>query len=190
VDAQYWNSRHLDRAPTENTVLITESLAYPAVFERKWKAVYLYACSYPALRLEEEKIAKKTALGAGGSVATTAFDFARKLLAPTASTARQGEIRIAGLDLAFPGFRTHFHGALFEENAHTISNRLRPAETASFHALRDGGPFWAEAADEGRVLTDKRLSLYARWFERELAGAANVQSLSQHGLKIAGLGQH
>jgi hypothetical protein len=62
-------------------------------------------------------------------------------------------------------------------------------ETWSVRALRDGQPFLAPAAGGGEVLTDRRLSLYAAWFEsrfREFP-AVRSYSLSPGGIAIAGL---
>jgi hypothetical protein len=114
-------------------------------------------------------------------VATTAWDFARILGASS--------IWIAGLDLSFPEFKTHFKGALFEDQALAESGRLIPAETRSVRALRDGQPFMAQAADGNRVLTDRRLSLYAAWFENRFRLYPSLRnfSLSPGGLAIPGL---
>jgi hypothetical protein len=114
-------------------------------------------------------------------VATTAWDFARLLGPPS--------IWLAGLDLGFPGLRTHFRGAVFEERALAEGYRLLPAETRSLRALRDGRPFLAPAAGSGQVLTDRRLSLYAAWFEERFRMYPHIRnrSFSPGGLAIAGM---
>jgi hypothetical protein len=156
VDPQYWNFRHLDRCGARRTWLIAESAVYPAVLRHQFRGGFLCRSQFPLGCFIEDRVDPKGALGAGGSVATSAWDFARTLGAP--------EIWIAGLDLSFPGLKTHFKGALFETRSHAESDRLVPAETRSVRALRDGRPFFAAAAGGGQVLTDQRLSLYASWF--------------------------
>jgi hypothetical protein len=129
----------------------------------------------------EDRVDPKGLLSAGGSVAATAWDFARLL--------GTGAVWIAGLDLAFPGLRTHCAGAVFENRSHAESSRFVPAATWSERALRDGGLFRAAAASGGEVLTDRRLSLYAAWFEnrfREYPGIRNFR-LFPEGLAIGGL---
>jgi hypothetical protein len=176
VDPQYWNARHLHRAAVPNTTLIAESAVYSSILKpflqnseegkNRWKMgapfkqVFFCQSLFPLGRFIEDRTDPKGILGTGGSVATTAWDFAR-LLGPEA-------IWIAGLDLAFPGRQTHFKGALFEENAHAASKRLCPAETLSVQALESGIPFFGLSAGGGKVLTDRRLSLYAAWFESRL----------------------
>ena len=107
VDPQYWNGRHLDRCPAPCTCLIAESAVYPPVLRHPFSRIFLCASLFPLGGFIEDRLDPKGKLGAGGSVATSAWDFAR-ILRPSA-------LWIAGLDMAFPGLKTHFQGALFED---------------------------------------------------------------------------
>jgi hypothetical protein len=153
---------------------------YPPVLRHQFRGSFLCRSLFPLGRFIEDRVDPKGALGAGGSVATTAWDFARVLGAPS--------IWIAGLDLSFPELKTHFHGALFETRSHAESTRSIPAETWSVRALRDGRPFLAPAAGGGQVLTDQRLSLYASWFAnrfREFPAVRNYRMVSTPGGSLA-----
>jgi hypothetical protein len=181
VDPQYWNARHLDRSPAERTWLVAESAVYPPVLRCPFRGSFLCQSLFPLGRFIEDRVDPKGALGAGGSVATSAWDFARLLGAPS--------VWIAGLDLSFPALKTHFRGALFETRSHAESGRRLPAETWSVRALRDGQPLMAAAAGGGEVLTDRRLSLYAAWFENRFREYPETRtySLSPGGLAIPGM---
>ena len=181
VDPQYWNFRHLDRVRAPETRLVTESAVYPSLFRRPFSGIFLCGSFFPMGRFIEEAVDSKGSIGSGGSVATSAWDFSRLLGA--------GTVWIAGLDLAFPERKTHFRGALFEEKSHTESCRFVTAETRNFHALRDGQPFQAKRRGGGAILTDKRLSLYAAWFENRFRQFPEVKnySFSEDGLEIKGL---
>jgi hypothetical protein len=181
VDPQFWNARHLDRCAAPETCLVTESAVYPSVLNHPFKRTFLCGSHYPLGLYLEDRIEAKGRLGAGGSVATTAWDFARCLGASS--------VWIAGLDLAFPGLKTHFKGARFEEKSLSESHRLDPAETWSVRGLLDGAPFRAPAADGGETLTDKRLSLYAAWFESRFRQFPRIRNyrLFPEGLAIRGL---
>ncbi|MCL2601111.1 MAG: DUF115 domain-containing protein [Treponema sp.] len=174
VDPQFWNSRHLDcmyAPPREGGVrtrLIAESAVYPPVLRLPFGGTFLCGSLFPLGAFVEKRVDPKGLLGAGGSVATSAWDFCRTLGAR--------EIWVAGLDLAFPGGRTHFKGALFEAKALAESDRLKPAETFALSALRGGAPFHAPSVSGGRVLTDRRLSLYASWFESSLRNSPGVRN--------------
>lgn len=181
ADPQYWNARHLDRCAGAGSCLISETAVYPPVLRHPFDRLFLSSSSLPLGRFIEGRVDTKGRLGAGGSVATTAWDFARILGA--------GPLWFAGLDLGFPGLKTHFRGALFEERALAEATRLRPAESLSVRALKDGLPYYAPAADGGLVLTDKRLSLYASWFAGrfEQYPQARPRSLAPGGLAIPGM---
>jgi hypothetical protein len=181
VDPQYWNFRHLDRVRAPETRLVTESAVYPSLFRHPFKGIFLCGSFFPMGRFIEEAVDSKGEIGSGGSVATSAWDFSRILGA--------GTVWIAGLDLAFPELKTHFRGALFEEKSHTESCRFVTAETRNFRALRDGQPFLAKRRGGGTILTDKRLSLYASWFENRFRQFPEVKnySFSEDGLEIKGL---
>ena len=191
VDPQFWNCRHLDRCMNreirERTALVAESAVYPPVLNLPFKNKFLCASLFPLGEFIEKQVDSKGKLGAGGSVATTAWDFARLLGA--------NEIWIAGLDLAFPGLKTHFRGARFEERSNSESGRFNPVEKWIARALRDGFPYKApsavnaESGGVNHVLTDRRLSLYAAWFESNFRQNPQVKNyaLFQEGLAIAGL---
>jgi hypothetical protein len=180
VDPQYWNFRHLDRCAAPESWLVTEPSVYPPALRHCFRGIFLCRSNLPLGRFIEDRVDPKGALGAGGSVAASAWDFARVLGAPA--------VWIAGLDLAFPELKTHFKGALFENRSHGESRRFAPAETWALRALRDGEPFSAPGSG-GMVLTDRRLSLYASWFEnrfREFPAVKNYR-LGNQGLLIPGL---
>jgi len=185
VDPQFWNNRHLDRCVREKdnlqTALIAESAVYPPVLKLPFKHKFLCGSMFPLGMFIEKRVDPKTRLGAGGSVASTAWDFARFLGAQ--------EIWIAGLDLSFPDLKTHFRGARFEEISNSSSTRFNPVEKWVVRALRDGFPFKAPSVSGGQVTTDRRLSLYAAWFEAQFAQNKQIKNyaLFHEGLAIKGL---
>jgi len=181
VDPQYWNFRHLDRVTSINVRLVAESAVYPTVLRLPFGEIFLCGSLFPLGRFVEDRVDPKGDLGAGGSVATSAWDFIRLLGAKN--------VWISGLDLSFPELKTHFHGALFEEKFHAASCRFVPGETWNYRLLRDGHPFYAKRTGGGLVLTDERLSLYAGWFENRFRQFPAVENfcLSPEGMEIKGL---
>jgi hypothetical protein len=182
VDPQYWNARHLDRCRSPRSVLITEAAVWPSVLRFDSRATMLCSSIYPLGRYVEERLGPpKGPLGAGGSVATTAWDFARTLGCDP--------ICMAGLDLSFPDGKTHAKASLFEQRSLDAGTRLSPASSASFQAMRGGNPFQAPANDGSMVTSDERLSLYSSWFSRKLSASAETTTwnLSASGLAIQGM---
>ena len=180
VDPQYWNWRHLDGVRSPGSVLVTESAAWPAVFRFPTRATCLCSSLFPLGKFIESRTAKRGELGAGGSVSTTAWDFARHL--------GSRRIVMAGLDLGFPERKTHFTGSVFEERAHATSSRLDTAESAGYRALYGAGPYPVPDYAGNAVLTDKRLILYAWWFESRLASSPDhpTSTVTPEGVKIPG----
>ena len=180
VDPQYWNSRHLDVLDLRDTILISESATHPNVFRHSYRALFLSGSVFPLgsfLEPEEEAPHK---LGAGGSVTTTAWDFARFLGAE--------RIYLSGLDLGFPEKRTHYRGSFFEQRLFSLSERLQPYEGHIFDYLHSGQPFYHENYSGGYTLTDRRLIIYRQWFEEQMtASQAVTYTLSPEGIKINGL---
>lgn len=185
-DPQYWNYLHTAGLDTSKSVLISEAAVFPAVLRQRYRAVFLSESSVPFARYlegkgEEQNGNKDCTLAAGGSVATTAWDFARYIGAKS--------VIMAGLDLAYPGKQTHFAGSTFEEAVHTRSTRVASAEQANFNSLYSAFPSLHQDYAGGTVLTDRRMLLYAWWFESTLAKYPEVKTfnLMPHGVFIPGM---
>ncbi len=181
VDPQYWNWRHLEGLAAPSSILVTESAAWPAVFRFPCRAAFLGGSLFPLGRAIEEVVGPKGTLGAGGSVATSAWDLCRILGA--------GRIYMAGLDLGFPGGATHARASLFEQRALAAGSRLRPAENALAAALFGADPTMVPDNSGGLIRSDKRMALYAWWFESRLARAESppTWSLALRGRAIPGM---
>lgn len=177
MDAQYWNYLHLADLDISDSILITESSVYPAVFRIKTKAKFLCTSMFPLAQYIEEAIGEKGKLITGGSVATAAWDFARLLGC--------SEIIFAGLDLAFTDLQTHFKGSRFEEDINSVSSRFFSSEAASHLNLYSASPQLKEGYN-GKVLSDKRMEMYAWWFESKIAEFPDIKTykLLPLGLKI------
>lgn len=181
VDPQYWNIRHLDGLAAPESRIITELAVYPPVFRFQCKEKLLCSSIYPLGKYIEKQVKPRGELGAGGSVVTTAWDFARQCGCK--------RIFMAGLDLGFPERKTHFKGSTFEERSHRLSERLHPAETDSFNALYGAYPYEVSNYEGGKVLTDKRMALYAWWFESKCLEFPEVKTctLCPKGVGIPGI---
>lgn len=180
VDPQYWNARHLDFTKTSKTILITESAVYPSVFNHKWKEILFFSAMYPLGKLLEKNMSI-CELGAGGSVATTAWDFARFIGCT--------KIFMAGLDLGYPKKQTHIKGSTFEHWATINATYLSNAETKSVSSLFSANPIVKKDYNGNDIQTDSRMNLYAWWFESKCAEFSEIQtfSLSNKSLAIPGI---
>ena len=181
VDPQYWNTRHLDHAILNDTVLVSEPATHPRVFQLLHGDVLMCDSPFPLGTLITQAIGSKGVLGAGGSVVTTAWDLVRRSGA--------NPIWFAGIDLGFPGNRTHARGSWFEERMHLLSSRIAPAELGLFRYLHDAQPFPIKANNGGYVLTDRRMTIYRQWFEAQtqLYPESQNYNLSANGVALSGI---
>ncbi len=187
VDPQYWNSRHLDRLSIGAAILVSESSAHPRIFRllnRSRDCAFFVSSFFPLGRYLERIIGEKGSIGAGGSVATTAWDLSRYL--------GSRPIYLAGLDLGFPGRRTHASGAFFEETMHTLSCRFQPVEQMSFSYLYQAGPSLLPNYEGGATLTDRRMLIYKWWFENQMKQQERINgpatcNLSAGAVRIEGM---
>ncbi len=181
VDPQYWASRSLDWSPAVDGVLVAEPSACPRVFRRESDLFFLCSSLFPLGETLEVTVGEKGKLGAGGSVATSAWDLARLLGARP--------LYAAGLDLGFPGMRTHCRGSFAEFLWLSAADRFTPLEGSSFRSVRDIGLFMARSAGGGSTPTDRRMLLYKWWFENQLRIHPDLPSytLSAQGIAIEGM---
>ncbi|TVR91908.1 MAG: DUF115 domain-containing protein [Spirochaetaceae bacterium] len=178
VDPQYWNTRHLDAAREFSGILVSESSTHPRVFRLLNSADCVFCASlFPLGRVLEEALGHMGTLGAGGSVATAAWDLARRI--------GTSQVISAGLDLGFPGRATHCKNSFFEERARLLCSRIDPLESHSFRYLHDAAPYLTESADGGSVLTDKRMEIYRRWFENQLQQQPEPPAYTLSGAGVA-----
>jgi len=181
VDPQYWNWRHIAGLASPSSFLVSESSAWPPIFRTERRGTFLGGSLFPLGKRVEESAGVRGRLGAGGSVATSAWDLCRLMGCSS--------IWMAGLDLAYPEGRTHARASLFEQRALSSGSRLAPASLAQAAALVGGGGLEATSTEGGKVRTDQRMRLYAWWFESRLARPSSppTVSLSRGGLAIPGM---
>lgn len=181
ADPQYYAYLHIAGLKSPSSILITESAAYPAVFRFECKKIVMCASLFPLGQYIEKQIGSKGELVAGGSVSTTAWDFARFIGVK--------EIFCAGLDLGYPSFQTHIKGSTFEEAIHTKSTRLLTAEKQGSQILFGAGMIQESDYEGQPILTDSKMKMFAWWFEskqEEFKGSIKSYTLSKKSLKIPG----
>lgn len=181
VDPQYWNTRHLDRVNLNKTILISESSTHPGIFKKNHSKMFFCGSLFPLGVFMEKYGGPKRRLAAGGSVATTAWDFCRLL--------SKGELFCGGLDLGFPENKTHFHGSFFEEKVHIETSKTTPPENFAYNYITSGNTVSGINNMGSKTLTDQRLSIYIHWFEEQIKinKMSNIWNISPFGIKIRGM---
>ena len=181
TDPQYWAYKHIDGIKSPSSILITESAVYPSVFRFLCKKIICCKSNFPLEHYFDSFRSEKGTLVAGGSVASTAWNFAQY--------AGASEIYVSGLDLAFVNKQTHIKGSTFEQATHTTSKRIATAETSNMPILFSGNACYEKNYKQENVLTDQRMKMFAWWFESRLEQFPDVKTytFSQNGLYIPGI---
>lgn len=182
MDPQYWAYKHIAGLHAPDSILVTEISTYPSVFHFDCKEIFLCKSQIPnGTQLEKEAGIELADLGAGGSVASAAWNFAKLCGAC--------EIYLAGLDLGYPGKQTHVKGSSAEQTFHTVSTRLQSVEKMNTASLYSIGTETATDYNGTPIQTDARMKMFAWWFESRIAACADVKTytMSKESLKIPGV---
>jgi hypothetical protein len=185
VDPQFINSLYVtalsrfrnipgDKLP----VLVSDPAVYPTTLRCYPGLSVLSSSVFSPGKIVERFSGKKGDIAAGGSVMTTAFDFAR--------IAGGDPIALLGLDLCYSRAKTHLSGSLIEEFLLSRANRISTALTSTVAYVRGGRPVTLRDRDGAEVLTDSRLLLYRSWFAGQRL-APGTYNATEGGLDIEGM---
>ena len=181
TDPQFWAYKHIAGIKSPSSVLITELAVVPSVFRFECKKIVVCNSQVPMAKDFCSDADKKGDLGAGGSVASSAFNFCILCGAK--------EIYVAGLDLAFPHKQTHIKGSTFEEACHSASSKINPAQTQGLPLLFGGNACLSKDYNNNDVVTDQRMKMFAWWFENRITELSDVKvyTFGPNGQKIPGI---
>ena len=181
TDPQYYAYKHIAGLAAPESILICPLSVYPAVFRFKCRQIVLCSEMFPVSKYFESKLGDFGDLGAGGSVASSAWNFCCLLGAQN--------IYFAGLDLSYPQGQTHIKGSSAEQTFHTGANRLVPVQKMNSSSRFGANPEYAFDYAGNQVLTDARMKMFAWWFESKIAACTNVKTytLSRSSMRIPGV---
>lgn len=181
TDPQYWAYRHIASSKSKESILIAPISVHPAVFRFDCKKILLCSDMIPVGTYFEKQTEPFGDLGAGGSVASCAWNLAKNLGAT--------DIYFAGLDLSFPTKETHIKGSSAEQTIHTVSSRINTAEKLSTNTIYSANAVYAKTYEDKNVLTDSRMKMFAWWFESSIAASTQIKnySLCKESMKIPGV---
>lgn len=181
TDPQYYAYKHLAGLEAPQSILICPLSVYPAVFRFKCREILLCSEMFPVSSYFEKQLGSFGDLGAGGSVASSAWTLCKVLGA--------ANIYLAGLDLSYPMSQTHIKGSSAEQKAYCLADRLSSLQKINSSSRFSANPEYAFDYDGNQVLTDARMKMFAWWFESTLAASSAVKTytLCRQSMKIPGI---
>lgn len=181
TDPQYWAYRHIAGLSSLSSYLILPLSVHPATFRFNCKQIILCSEMFWISKFFEDKIESFGDLGAGGSVASSAWNFCYMMGAKN--------IYLAGLDLSFPTKQTHIKGSSSEQRLFSIANKMSSLDKMNFSSIYNANVQYDVSYEQKKVLTDSRMKMFAWWFESRLLSCTNVNtfSLCKESLQIKGV---
>ena len=181
TDPQYYAYKHIMGLKSPSSIMITPISVHPGVFRFKCKEILLCSDMIPVSSFFESRSSEFGNLGAGGSVASSAWTFAGLCGAKN--------IYLAGLDLSYPAKQTHIKGSSAEQTIIKTGTRLSTSDTLSYKIIYSANAEEGFDYEGNKVLTDSRMKMFAWWFESKTAGNPDIKtwSLSKKSMKIPGI---
>jgi hypothetical protein len=181
TDPQYYAYKHIMGLKSPSSIMIAPLSVHPGVFRFECKETLLCSDMIPVSSFFESRSSEFGNLGAGGSVASSAWTFAGLCGAKN--------IYLAGLDLSYPSKQTHIKGSSAEQTIIKTGTRLSTSDTLSYKIIHSANAEEGFDYEGNKVLTDSRMKMFAWWFESKTEGNSEVKtwSLSKKSMKIPGI---
>ncbi|MGL4562942.1 MAG: motility associated factor glycosyltransferase family protein [Brevinema sp.] len=162
VDPQEKNALYLRYSKHKNHFLIADPGVHDSAFESyQDDRIVLMDSLFPFYPYFEPYWGASGLLASGGSVSTSAFDFARIINA--------SKIIMVGQDLSFAQKKTHNKGNILTEFGYVLFNRLSTYHTKHVHTTYPShAQFIKGRREHETVLVDARFILFRDWFSEEI----------------------
>ncbi len=160
LDALLENYSHLHEADSSGYTLVVNPVTYPMILKEQEGPMLVTSYSEPLVRWLEKFTGDMGVNVTGGSVATSAFDFARRMGC--------SPIILTGQDLAFTGGRTHSSGGSKEELVY--SSLGGPATYSNLHS--NAIDYEHRSQLDGnlghRLESSDKMNAWKAWFEIQI----------------------
>lgn len=158
VDPQSINARYFEGDTPSKTIMVADPSSHPSVFKLFKGRIIRAGTAFPMMKWIDEICGEGGEIAHGGSVATNAFDFARRLGA--------SPVVLVGQDLAFTGGYAHARGSYLDDQIHLRTERFFTAEMFNRRQLTALPKIFVEGIRGGTVHTNQKMMIFLSWFER------------------------
>lgn len=179
VDPQYINYKYFEYNQNFKPVLICEPSTFPLILKNYRGEIVFFSSVFPFVKWLENFTEKKGEIDMGGSVSTTAFDFAYKI--------GGNPLILVGQDLAFIKEKSHTRGSYVEKYWAVRYSKFNTSLNGVYKYIHNNLFIRIKSNNGSMVDTDKRLMVFHTWFEnkmRNMPGNVEVINTSVEGAKI------
>ncbi len=158
VDPQSINARYFEGDTPGKSVLVADPSSHPSVFRLFRGSAAMCGTAFPMMKWIEDITGERGELTHGGSVSTSAFDFAARLGA--------SPVILVGQDLSFTNGYAHARGSYLDELIHHRAYRFDNPEMFNRRQLTALPKIFVGGIGGGRVHTNQKMMIFLSWFER------------------------
>jgi len=157
LDAKPENYTHMEGVDSSGYTLIANPVTYPLILSEHVGDILVTSYSEPLVKWLERYTGDPGENVTGGSVATSAFDFAHRIGC--------SPIILTGQDLAYSGKRTHSGGGAVQEIMYGTLGLPVPQEQMHFQTIGSNELQDGEGNMGHTVSTSKEMNSWKDWFE-------------------------
>jgi len=180
VDPQYINYKYFEYLKDFTSILVAEPSVFYLIPKNYKGKIIFFSSVFPFVKWLENFAELKGEIDMGGSVSTTAFDFAYKMGC--------NPLILVGQDLAFIKERTHTKGSYVEKYWIVRYSKFNTIYNGIYKYIHNNLFIKIRSNSGEMVNTDKRLLVFHSWFENKIKKIKNekeVFNTSLMGAKIS-----
>ncbi len=179
LDALEINFMHVANEKTDDICLVVNPVTYPQILKNHKGKIFMMTFNDPFMGWIEKSIGEKGNAVTGGSVATAAFDFARKIGA--------SPVLLVGQDLAFTDKRVYTNNSYYCEKWIDSFDSLNSLDDFQVKRIEQEPSLYEKSCTGGETVTTLKMISWKRWFETMIA-KENVRCIhaTEGGLNIKG----
>ncbi len=167
VDPQFINYKYFEYNKYYNSILVSEPSTFPLILDKYKGRILFFSSVFPFVKFLEEFTTFKGEIDMGGSVSTTAFDFAYRL--------GGNPLILVGQDLAFLHNRSHTKGAYVEKYWALRYSKYNTSLNGEYKYIHNNLFIKIKSNNGKLVETDKRLMIFWVWFNNKLKNLKEVK---------------
>ena len=161
VDPQKVNSKYVENVhPREETFFIAEPAVCAKAIRDKGAQLFMFDTIFPYYQYLCKYLGYKGEIELGGSVATTALDFSRKL--------EFKQIALCGMDLSYRKDSYHVPGTMYEEQWFSQVKRFHNLERMTYDLMDYEKLERLEGINGSAVYVDAKFTMFVNWINEKL----------------------
>ena len=160
VDPQYINYKYFEYNKNFTPILMSETSTFPLALQSYKGRKIFFSSVFPLAKWMEKFTKPKGDIDMGGSVSTTAFDFAYQIGCDP--------VILFGQDLSFIKDQTHTRGSYVEKYWALRYSKFNTSLNGAYKYIHNNLFIKIKSSNNSLVSTDRRLMIFLVWFQNKM----------------------